>query len=491
MMKKISYILFASLLLFMASCSNDDDPIVDPEVGKEQLPIVTEESGSTIVNTKAMEIGSVMNDIVFDMVSTVMTSAGKVEERTLNCCGMGAATIVDGEQNLKASVENVTFINKGTITVHTKDLVEKYIDQIQSPENPELNYKYLRVIVMYGGKNNTLINEGIINIYFDHDPDITATVYVMAMAAGEGSSLLNKGEIHFYGNGSVATRMRGMATFGDAITTINDGLMTAEVGMADDSRMITTGGTQSNVMNNGTMKMKVPGTVCCMTRYGDSNLINNNLIEITSTCMPEGYTPVVGNENYVICAMYEALQDSRTAVSSPLINRGNIHVTLRGSNPVDSYRQGFGMLCDRQGKEESKDFEVNIHNEGNIIVKQDGNQHYNLAEAGFFARNLKRACHIKLGHWNTTLRDFSSTHDLFLLKGSKVDFTGGEISLSKEDGYIAGTAYNITPEALLYRADETHRYEYTGYENLTFTSRDAATSLVWDKEKQTVALKQE
>lgn len=487
-MKKLSF-LFAILLLFVTSCSNDDDPIVNPEAGEKQLPLVTEEIGATIVNTREMEIGSVENDIIFDMVSTVMTSEGHVKERTLNCCGIGAVAIVGGEQDFESSIEKVTLINKGTITVHTKDLVERYIDQIQSPQNANLRYKYFRIIVMYGGKNNLLINEGTINVYFDHDPDITPTVYVMAMAAGEGSSILNKGEIHFYGNGSVATRMRGMATFGDNITAINEGIMTATVGMADDSRMITTGGKLSNVINNGILKMQVPGTVCCMTRYGDSNLINNNLIEITSVCMPDGYTPVVSNENYLICALYEALQDSRTAVSSPLINRGNIHVTLSGSNPVDSHRQGFGMLCDLQGKGTAEAFEVNIHNEGNIVVKQDGNQHYNLAEAGFFARNVKAACHIKLGRWNTTLRDFSNTHDLFLLKGSKVNFTGGEVLLSKEDGYVEGTAYSIAPEALLYRADDTHRYEYTGYENLNFIARDTSTELIWDQENQMVSLK--
>lgn len=341
---------------------------------------------------------------------------------------------------------------------------------------------------MYGGENNMLINEGIINVYFDHDPNITATVYVMAMAAGQGSSMVNKGMINFYGNGSVATRMRGMATFGDNITAINDKIMTAKVAMADDSRMITTGGTKCNVINNGTMRMQVPGTVCCMTRYGDSNLINNNIIEIISTCTPEGYTLPIDSKNYLICAMYEALQNSRTVVSSPIINRGNIKVTLSGSNSADSHRQGYAILCDLQG-EKAETFEVNIHNEGEIVMKQDVDQRYNLAEAGFLARAPNAACNIKLGRWYTSLRDFNKTHDLFLLKGAKVNFTGGEVLLSKGDHYVEGTNYSIAPESLLYKADDTHRYEYTGYENLIFKSADSNTELLWDKDNRMVSLK--
>ena len=147
--------------------------------------------------------------------------------------------------------------------MHTKDLVERYIDQVQTPDDKTLPYTYLRVLVMYAGENSTVVNEGTINIYYDHDPSVAATIYVMALVAGEGSSIINNGEIHFYGT------------------------MTAEVDMASDSRMITTGGTKSNVINNGTMQMRMPGNILCLTRYGDTNLINNNVIEVTSVNMPK------------------------------------------------------------------------------------------------------------------------------------------------------------------------------------------------------------
>ena len=492
-MKKFIGLWFWSILLFaISSCSEDEEPVFVPE--EEEEILITGESGTTVVNTKDIVLGVSEDDVVFEMTSTILTTSGRVTETTLNCCAMAGINFTDNGGMLAMDtlnmVEDVVLINRGTITIHTKDLVERYKDQIQTPDNPERPYTYLRLLAMFAGTNSTIINEGIINVYFDHDPSVTSTIYVMGMNGGGNSSMINNGEIHFYGNGSVATRLRGMATFGNSISAFNNGVMTAELDMCEDARMITTGGTKSNVINDGTMQMRLPGYILCMTRYGDSNLINNGVVDLTMVDLPEGYTAVGNAENPVVCAMYDPLSGGRTQMPS-LVNRGSISIAIEGSERSNSVSQGYGMYCDLMGAG-GGDLQVNVINDGSIKVSQSGPVDFRMAEAGFITRPAVReeTCCIKLGRWNTTLRDFSQTQDLFYGQGVNMDFGGGELLLKKGEDYVDGTSYSVAPEALLYNGGRTmFRYEYSGYENFEIKAADESNvNLTWDKENNQVSL---
>ena len=492
-MKKFIGLWFWSILLFaISSCSEDEEPVFVPE--EEEEILITGESGTTVVNTKDIVLGVSEDDVVFEMTSTILTTSGRVTETTLNCCAMAGINFTDNGGMLAMDtlnmVEDVVLINRGTITIHTKDLVERYKDQIQTPDDPERPYTYLRLLAMFAGTNSTIINEGIINVYFDHDPSVTSTIYVMGMNGGGNSSMINNGEIHFYGNGSVATRLRGMATFGNSISAFNNGVMTAELDMCEDARMITTGGTKSNVINDGTMQMRLPGYILCMTRYGDSNLINNGVVDLTMVDLPEGYTAVGNAENPVVCAMYDPLSGGRTQMPS-LVNRGSISIAIEGSERSNSVSQGYGMYCDLMGAG-GGDLQVNVINDGSIKVSQSGPVDFRMAEAGFITRPAVReeTCCIKLGRWNTTLRDFSQTQDLFYGQGVNMDFGGGELLLKKGEDYVDGTSYSVAPEALLYNGGRTmFRYEYSGYENFEIKAADESNvNQTWDKENNQVSL---
>ena len=492
-MKKFIGLWFWSILLFaISSCSEDEEPVFVPE--EEEEILITGESGTTVVNTKDIVLGVSEDDVVFEMTSTILTTSGRVTETTLNCCAMAGINFTDNGGMLAMDtlnmVEDVVLINRGTITIHTKDLVERYKDQIQTPDDPERPYTYLRLLAMFAGTNSTIINEGIINVYFDHDPSVTSTIYVMGMNGGGNSSMINNGEIHFYGNGSVATRLRGMATFGNSISAFNNGVMTAELDMCEDARMITTGGTKSNVINDGTMQMRLPGYILCMTRYGDSNLINNGVVDLTMVDLPEGYTAVGNAENPVVCAMYDPLSGGRTQMPS-LVNRGSISIAIEGSERSNSVSQGYGMYCDLMGAG-GGDLQVNVINDGSIKVSQSGPVDFRMAEAGFITRPAVReeTCCIKLGRWNTTLRDFSQTQDLFYGQGVNMDFGGGELLLKKGEDYVDGTSYSVAPGALLYNGGRTmFRYEYSGYENFEIKAADESNvNLTWDKENNQVSL---
>lgn len=497
-MKKIllGWWWIAALLLGITSCSDEDDSVaVLPPVGEEEV-LFTEQSDVTVVNTKDIVLGESEDDLVFEMTSTILTTSGSQVQTTLNCCAMGAAPLTTNPENGMTKVDpdrevtHVTLVNRGTITVHTRALVERYKDLVNTLDDTTRPYVYLRLLVMYAGANSTVINEGKINIYFDHDPSSTSTIYVMGMCGGDNSSLINNGEINFYGNGSIATRLRGMATFGDEISCFNKGTMTADVEICEDSRLITTGGTRSNVINDGIMKMRVPGMALCMTRYKDTNLINNNLVDLTLVDLPEGYTPV-GNGVYpTICALYEPLSGDRQQMPS-MVNRGTINVRIEGTERTNPVSQAYGIFCDLMNNK-GEQLEVNIINDGNINLAQSGPVRCWMAEAGFIAKPAaaKAACNIKLGRWRTTLRDFSQTHDLFLARGAKMDFSGGEIMLARGEDYVDGTCYSVAPEDLFYDAGNgTYRYEYTGYEGLAFSADDGENDVIqWDSENRTAAL---
>ncbi len=490
-MKQLNNIKYWRLLLVaivagFASCSQEDEPIVPDNPEKGEV-MITSQSGTTLINNKTIEVGTVGGDVMFEMISTVMTDKGRVQEFTLNCCGMGALLIKDGVQDMSVPVENVILVNKGTINIHTHDLVEKYKDEIQTPTDPDRKYKYLRMLALYAGKNSMVVNDGVINVYFDHDPDADTWVYVMGMIPGEGSTVVNNGEIHFYGNGSVATRMRAVATFADNIAVENHGIITADVEMADDSRAVTTGGSFSEVYNDGYISLRLPGTITCITRYGDTKLTNDGTIEITSTSIPAGHTSITESINKFACALYEPLQASRTGMP-PMINRGTITMTIEGM--ADSERRAYGILFDLQGAGGQKLNPVLV-NEGIIKVNNPDPATYEMAEAGFIARPNANTgvCNIKLNTWRTCLRDFSKTDDLFKARGLKMDFSEATLLLDTDDSYVDGTTYSVAPEALMNNVGgDEYRFEYSDYDQMTIKAASDKYMLNWDKEAQTVSL---
>ena len=487
-MSSYKYFLACAIIVCGVSCTEEEDNPVNPD--QDGKSIMTDVSGSTVVNYGNIELGVGKGDIVFEMNSQVITPQGKHWEYTLNCCAMGAATLKDGVQDNTTPVTNVTMINKGTITVHTHDLVEKYVDQIQSPENPGLRYKYLRLIGLYAGKNSKVVNDGVINVYFDHDPLVTPTIYVMGLIAGEGSEIINNGEINFYGMGSINTRLRGIGTYSDNINIVNNGLITADVSLADDSRAITTGGTLTNVVNEGTIRLRLPCSVYSMTRYGDTHLTNNGTIEITSTNVPEGYQALANAQNCIQCALYEPLQAVRTGMP-PMINNGKIFLKMDESGTPNPNRKLYGMLFDLQDAV-AENLNVTIVNTGSIQLDTPPNSTYEMAEASFSARMnaMSGACNVTLGTWKTKLRDFRTTRDLFQARCVKMDFSQGTLLLDADDSYENGTSYSIAPEDLMINlgAKMNLRYEYSGYDQLMVKPANENYSLNWDKEARTASL---
>lgn len=460
----------------------------DPTPTKDDV-LWTDVSGSTLTNTGNIVIGDMQGDLTYVRETVILSGAGRTVEVMLECPAMSAIPLTNGYEDTLRTVENVTLINKGTITIHTKNIVEHFKDKVRTTDNPDRPYYYLRLIGLFGGSNCTLINEGLIDVYFDHDKNCPFTVYCFAMIGGEGSTITNNGTIHFHGNGSPRTRLRGVGTFGDYVTSTNNGTMKAEVEMVEDSRMMTSGGSYSFFLNDGEMIMRQPGRLFGITRYGDNSVINNSLIDITSVDEPSWATGVVDEEDHCACGFFEPLNPTHQAMPQ-MVNNGTINVRIEGSDKTHPMTQGYGIYFDVMGPSRKV---VDVINNGTINVSQSGPQHFNMAELGIVTRLALKDDYsgsIKLRNWHTTLRDFSQTKDLFLIKGGNMDFTGGKLLLERAAGYTDGTAYSVAPEALVYNAGgEGYIFTYTGYEELTIESAyPERQDLHWDEDNQMVSL---
>gem|GEM_PF-3713243 len=464
--------------------------------GTKQRPgcILTDRSDTTLINRDDLYIGAA-DSFVFKRESKIIVMGRQEVEATLDLTALGTAVIdTSGDfpvADTSRPVAGTTVINEGYIEVHTKHLFEKYKDLIQDPDHPDRPYKYLRIIVMNAGVNSQVINKGRIDVYFDHDQSNKSTVYVMALNGGKGSTLINYGSICFHGKGSVNTRMRGMATFGDNVNCINCGKMSVDVECLDDARLITTGGSRANIINDGIMDMKGPGRVIGMTRYGDSNLINNGMMNITTVDYPaaSGIKKMCAG-----CAMFEPLNRSRTSIP-PMINRGNILLKSESTGATPPDRLLLGMYIDIASADANR-LKPSIINEGLIKIEENGPVKIKAAEAGFIFNQWANVpedtlCHINIGKWKTTLRDFASEKNLFIGEGVSVNYGAAELVLVKDKKKEDDQGeVSVAAEALFCRLSEKLRYESENYGAIKVRAADPQTfETVRNTDSKTVLLK--
>ncbi len=471
--------------------------MVYPDIcGTKERPgcILTNRSGETIINRDDILIGAA-DSFVFRRESKIIVVGKQKKDTTLDFTALGTVTIdMSGDfptADTSAPVKGASVINEGHIEVHTKDLLEKYKDQIQDPENPDRPYKYLRIVVMNAGPNGQVVNKGRIDVFFDHDKNNKSTIYVTAMSGGKGSTVLNYGTIAFHGEGSVNTRMRGMATFGDNVTCINYGKMSVDVGCLDDARLITTGGTRCNVVNDGMMDMKGPGRVIGMTRYGDSNLINNGTISVFSFDYPieSGIKKLTAG-----CAMFEPLNENRGNIASPMLNRGTINLRNESTEFTADDKLLLGMYIDIASSVAS-DLKPFIINEGRINIEEIGPKKIHAAEAGFIFNQWAEVaedtlCSVTVGRWKTEFRDLAGTHNLFIGEGVRVNYGATELILTKNPGEDDSGEVSVAPEDIFFCLNTERRYEIENYDAITICAEDFNKyDIVLNTDKRTVVLK--
>ena len=450
--------------------------------------IIIDKSGQTYINNKKIVVGLSDDDISYKRITTIILGKGREQEVVRDCSAIAVIKLNGDERDTLTTVNNVTVINRDTIVMHTKGMVDKYRSQIRSAEHPERPYQYLRFLgMMSEGEGNKLINEGVIEIVFDHDPTVDFRVYGFGICGNANSVFINRGEIRFRGKGTPLTRMRGMGSMADNVTFINEGTISVEVDMAEDVRMITTGGDYNDIINNGLMYGRTSGTLIGMTRYGNSNISNNGTIDLTVTKMPGEYKSVLARSEKFVCGLFEMLTAKRKQIT-PMNNRGTITLSLNGT--ADEQWTGYGMYF---GMLSPCDANITINNVGSINLNQnDANITHCMAEAGFISRTNNATTHITIGKWRTAFREFSITNGLFQGSNVSMDFGTAEIQLEKQQGYVEGTTYSVAPESLLNSTGNASiTNQYIDFDNVSFTSADNDWQVNRNKKQQTLSLSKE
>lgn len=303
-------------------------------------------------------------------------TSGKLQNNVL--CGLVAVTNADdGDQML---APNAVLVNNGVIDLHFKDLYERH-----KAKASDTNYRVdaLRGYAMAAGENSVLINEGVINIYMDHDKDSETTMYCCAMWAEGNSMLINKGEIHFYGNGSYQSLVRGVGGVANNLHVVNEGIITVDVERAFQTRILHSAGMDGSLINKGKINIKVSGRVMTMGSVTGTTMINDGEINVVSLAtLIDGKIPYLFNFPPMATGMYEHFRPGKK-LTAPIINRGSIKVHLVGSEKSGSEAIAFGFYYQMEDKDENGETPVRVvSNEGTVEVTQEGPQKYITAELG-------------------------------------------------------------------------------------------------------------
>ena len=475
----------------------------------DNKPLIVTKSDTVIVSYGDIEVGTIDNDIMFEFNHTIQDAVkGRHKEYTLCCAALGALPLAktaegdtifvdtdDSETGYVAKtpmVENVTIINRGKITIHTKALVEKYKNEIQTADNTEPKYVYLQCLAMFGLKNNKFINEGVIEFVFDHDASCTSTVYGIGCSTGGGCLFLNSGQIKFTGTGNRQTRFRAAATYGPRNTFQNKGKISADVEMCDDSRLFTTGGDLTNVINDGQVDVNLAGTTFLFTRYDKATIINNGTINATYRSWPAEYQGSTGN---MLAVLYEPVTKSHVN-QLPMVNKGTINVKIDENSPANSRLEAYGMVFDLTVSGDNlaiSNIDYDVVNTGLINCDKNGKE-CTMAEVGFRtsnpAANGGNTINVAIGTWRTVLRDFSQA-PIFAGSSLNIDLSVAKLVLDAPSDYTDGTEYSIDPEKFIYNLHpEQSVFNVIGYDQMEVKPYDFNNyDVVVDKTNKTVALK--
>lgn len=352
-------------------------------------------------------------------------------------CGLVALTENPSSPGDMMLAPNATLINKGVIDLHFKDLYAEHIrNKVQQGDTYQVDA--LRGYAMAAGENSILINEGIINIYMDHEKDAETTMYCCAMWAEANSLLVNKGEIHFYGNGSWQALIRGVGGMSNHLQVINEGLITVDVERAFQTRVLHSAGMFGSLWNKGCIKVRVAGRIMTIGSVTGTHMINDGEIDVTSLAtLIEGKIPYLFNFPPMATGIYEHFRPGHL-LPAPAVNRGSIKVHLIGSEASGTDAIAFGFYYQMENQDNGETPPRMIANEGTIEVTQEGPAKYVTAEVGVNMQlKTNNPIKLKVGTWRTRNRNFAQTRDLFACQSARFDFSEAQLLLEGNGEEIA------------------------------------------------------
>ena len=355
--------------------------------------------GGYAVNYGHLDISQPMGINYFEYRHGNIPGQPGVEVKNIALCGLATLEDNPARPGDKMLASNATLINRGVIDIHFKEIYALYKERKTKSDKPDnYNNDTVRCYAMVAGTDSMLINEGVINVYMDQEIDAEVSLYGCAMWANAHSLMINRGEIHFVGNGSWQSYIRGVGSMDSHLQVINEGTITVDLERAYQTRILHTAGQYGSLTNNGLIRVKTCGRIMVLGCLAGTRMtLPNNLL----TC--------------------------------PTVNRGTIKVHLCGTEASGPYAVAFGFYCHQVGTQGETPVHLMI-NEGSIEVTQEGPVHYNTAEVGVNMQSVGDfPVNVKIGHWKTKTRNFAVTHDLFICRSAKFDLSEMELELTGED----------------------------------------------------------
>ncbi len=390
--------------------------------------------GGYAVNYGHLDISQPMGINYFEYRHGNIPGQPGVEVKNIALCGLAALEDNPTRPGDKMLASNATLINRGVIDIHFKEIYALYKERKTKSDEPDnYNNDTVRCYAMVAGTDSMLINEGVINVYMDQEIDAEVSLYGCAMWANAHSLMINRGEIHFVGNGSWQSYIRGVGSMDSHLQVINEGTITVDLERAYQTRILHTAGQYGSLTNNGLIRVKTSGRIMVLGCLAGTRMTNNGQIEITSIAtFLENKVSYHYQFDPLATAMYEHFLPNNLP-TCPTVNRGTIKVHLCGTEASGLNAVAFGFYCHQVGTQGETPVHLMI-NEGNIEVTQEGPVHYNTAEVGVNVQSVGDfPVNVKIGPWKTKARDFAVTHDLFICRSAKFDLSEMELELTGED----------------------------------------------------------
>ena len=382
-------------------------------------------AGGFCVNRNHIVINRPEPSCLVDITERAIAAGKVLVGRNIALCAMGAMEDDPEQPGQKRMATNATLINEGVIEIHMKEIVEAFKSQVKATTDDENGtYRFIKCFAMAAGRNSLVINKGIIRVFFDNDPELGTPVYGETLIAGEGSNIINEGEIHLVGNGSFNTQVRAIAVPTNNMTVINKGLIDIDMERAATVRVLATTGAGGFIANYGDISVKSPGRIMTIARFTNTHLLNAGTVNIVSRArFIENKVSFLYQSYPLACAFYEHSLPNKDLVP-PIINTGTINMHLEGTEASTPHAVCFGIYSEMVGEEK----QVHVfENSGTIHVSKSGPYDFLVAEMGNNVQSAKDFPYqIQIRKWKTKSRDFAKTKDLFACSSGLYDFSQAE-----------------------------------------------------------------
>ncbi len=401
--------------------------------------------GGYAVNYGYLDISEPAGKNYFEYKHQNIPNQPGVVVKNIALCAMAALEDNPDQPGTKMLAAHATLINRGVIDIHFSKIYALYKERKAQSDNPDdTNNDTVRCYAMVAGTDSLLINEGTINVYMDQEIDAQVSLYGCAMWANAHSTMLNRGAIHFIGDGSWQSYIRGIGSMDSHLQIINDGEITVDLKRAYQTRILHTAGQFGSLTNNGVIRVRTSGRIMVLGCLAGTRMMNNGEIDVTSLAtFLENKVSYHYQFDPLATAMYEHFLPNNLP-TCPAVNRGTIKVHLVGTELSGPNAVAFGFYCHQVGT----NGETPVHrmeNEGTIEVTQEGPVHYNTAEVGVNIQSVgDYPVNVKIGRWKTKARDFASSHDLFMNRSARFDLAGMDLQLT-------GAVFGIDKNELVYQ----------------------------------------